>query len=935
MVVLKARLVLVMLIFCSMLVWEPVASAWGHGGEPPGQITVPAPADPAFTGLDVLLLVDYSGSMGGIRFNGVSLYGPEGNDPAQVRFSGPQYMFDWLSDYRLVLGSSAPRINVAQIGFGNVVRPMLDWTAIAPDGTSDDVWRNALLDLQDAISVDRFGFNNLGYTDFRTAFAAARTLLQNAPPAPPGQNNRRAIIVFTDGAPCVPPTLDAVNFPCGDLVQVGAFDHLTALGDELRAWFSPDVYDIYVVGLDASGEFWPQLQSYWGDVACLGSTECDPLQQVTQVTDASTSGAQFNAILADLLAGLGNITSSLLNCPPCTFNVPPYTQFVRVSIFKNNASPILGVQLLSPAGPAGAAETGTDAAIQTYEITAGVDPIEPGLWTVSIPDPALVANISLASDLINARADASTSDTLRQYLPVDITARIVDSEGLPLRTYRDAAGATRYPLTLTVQAYDFAPDRADRDPVGSPVTLGVDPSAPDVNQFIGAVLFDQPGVYELRVTATFVDDAGTTVTLITDQTVADGLDVQPTRLDWTGLLPASVLQGQPSGVAARLLEPGGDLPVVDGDQFAFNAFVAAADGTMLVEPVVLPDTSAAAGEIAAALPAFDVPGSHTVGVQIGRVNAATGDFVAVGELRTFPLEVRPIQYVTLDITTPVEDTQEAQRWQVALPPVQQTSLPVRVEIRDEAGEPVSLAALTGGTEALPTLTIRQAGQPVTLNAALVEAQPGIYVADVTGFSVIDDIFGGVLGGRNQYDFAVQSNTPGDNLTGDYRWDASADTGTLARIPSLLTFVIPAVMLLLLVGLGVVTIVVRKRMGDQRTAPLSGSIELRIIDYANNQEDVIGSIALDTRVNTQTLTGLPAPFKRLTVTTKADEAAAKRGTAWVTDVQMEASVTLDKPDEIRLTPDSLPVSIAHNAAGVRYALVKIGAAGGGNDFFSGG
>jgi len=884
----------------------------------PAPAPLPAPAGPQFTGVDLLLIIDQSGSMGGRAFGGdFGLYGETGNDPTLVRFRGAEYVLEWLNAYRGQLGDLAPRINVAQITFGGVVRPLLDWTAVAPTGSTPSAWAAALDQMREAVGVQRFGQINLGYTNFQAAFTEARAMFQQAPTPPPGEQNRRTILLLTDGAPCVP--TPAVPFPnCGDLQAIGAEQHLAELAADLRVWFTPAEYTIYAVGLASATLFWDQLENRWIDIACLGDmTTCDPAIQVSDAASAAGIGGQFNRILAHMFRGVGNLTQESLQCSEtsCPFTVPPYVQFVRVSIFKNDAVPLAGVELVNPAGIAVPNNLlGSSSPIQTHTLD-DINALTPGTWTLTLPAAAPVQGIELVSDALNARGSLLTpaaGTSGQQFVPLSVTTQIVNVDGAPLPLYQDAAGTLLYPLTVTLQLFDNAPDRADRLPVGSPAVLVLDPNQPGINQYVGELLIDQPGSYEIRMVASYTDRSGASVPLITGQTLRDGLMIAPSQITWPGLSAASERAGRPVSLTAELRDAAGT-PLSNLEQYQLEVGVQAADGTPILPTALYPNTLTTPDAITTALPPIDQPGAHTVTAQLGRVTPANV-FVPVGQPQTFTLEIRPIQQLTLAFVEPSAAALEAQAIIPRLPLIEEVPVPVRVELRDQTGAFVSLATATNGAEGVPVLTVRQNGRDVPVNTTLREAQPGIYVSNLSGFGVL---------GMGSYEFAVSAATPNDALAGDYQWAINLDAHTLRRDlnPLVLVVVIGAVLAIaaLIVGL----IVARRRRIAASIAPLRGTLKVEIGNAQGTFDGTLTTITFPGDRNLYRGSKFTPPLKALTVSTRGDEKTAQDGKVWVERIEFAAPVRLLKQGAFLVYPGNVVAVASDDTTGIVYYLLKDG------------
>lgn len=149
----------------------------------------PTPSGAICYGLDIVFLIDQSSSMSGGAGN-------PANDPQQNRINAPRYALDWLANNRLGLCNQAiHRIGVVSFGGAARVDVDLALTEIRPERQID--WSNQQSDLEGNIQPD-----DLGATDPMRAFQLADAMLDGAPPLG-NELRKRAIILLTDGQPCV------------------------------------------------------------------------------------------------------------------------------------------------------------------------------------------------------------------------------------------------------------------------------------------------------------------------------------------------------------------------------------------------------------------------------------------------------------------------------------------------------------------------------------------------------------------------------------------------------------------------------------------------------------------------------------------------------------------------------------------------------------
>ena len=164
------------------------------GAEPPPQV-------------DVLLLVDQSGSMGGAAFGMPSSVVQTPNDPAGLRFAAPQAAFNILGIDRLALHRTA-EYRLGVISFGGPTTPLqfradyaqvtLDLTPIAP--TDPREWEATQATIDPALSSDPWvrQRKNLGSTSFVEPFQLACEQFSKHVVTP---SPKRLVILMTDGIP--------------------------------------------------------------------------------------------------------------------------------------------------------------------------------------------------------------------------------------------------------------------------------------------------------------------------------------------------------------------------------------------------------------------------------------------------------------------------------------------------------------------------------------------------------------------------------------------------------------------------------------------------------------------------------------------------------------------------------------------------------------
>ena len=169
-------------------------------------VPLPASAESAPQAIDILLLVDQSGSMGGERFGMPSSVVPQPNDPDGLRFEAPLAVLDILGLDRLgVHRSSAYRFGVINFGgptdatqreadYSEVTLPM---TPISPSSTAE--WETVRRTIRPILSEAAWlsTRRNLGSTSFVEPFrlACSQFLTGSA------KVDTRVVVLITDGIP--------------------------------------------------------------------------------------------------------------------------------------------------------------------------------------------------------------------------------------------------------------------------------------------------------------------------------------------------------------------------------------------------------------------------------------------------------------------------------------------------------------------------------------------------------------------------------------------------------------------------------------------------------------------------------------------------------------------------------------------------------------
>ncbi|MBN2303178.1 MAG: VWA domain-containing protein [Anaerolineae bacterium] len=845
---------LVMMGVLGMLVAVVLVTATSVKAQPSAQSST----TPKYSGVDMLFVIDQSGSTCGLPC-GAPAYLGNGSDPSNLRFFGPQYSLNWLHRFQDIVKDYDPvEVNMGLFGFGDEQRSLLQWTNL---GTLSDA---DVLRLNDDISPTRFGNVNLGNTDIYGALRYAKQMFDTAPaPAEAGTKHIKAIVLLTDGEPCV-------GDECNDTTKG---QHLLRVENLVRDELPG--YELYVVVLDSTNRFYSRWEVQWKAIVCANQANqpagCNSIERYVQATDGADISKEFNRILTDLVQQVATgIRRQVveLNNGIGYFDVPPYQQFVRINIFKIDSTPISGVRILQPDGVVypNPGEQGTNTPIQTYEISS--TNIQPGRWTLDVSQaPAnVIDTVETISDFISAGArveiapvDAAQADLL-MFTKATFTVKIVDKGGLPLDLYGDPADPSYplYPLDVKLKLYKKLGVDTPQGPPEQIISL---PLASQVyNQFMATEFLRFSGEYEVRLDASYIDDLGQMQYVMEDLPIQN-IDVQGTArstlsiaesyADVHGLNPNSQRAGLPVELRADLRAKGTDQPLQAAADMAFQVTTTNQDGFPVIDQQVLPNSPAAGvGEVIAAL-ALSEPGQYTVEVNLGWERPdGTFDILSTDVMS---LEIRPITELRVIIVRPEDGSSKNV---MPFEFLGKTPMTIQVEIRDENGQEVSLQGITNGAEQHPTVILKHNGKREDISDQMIESRPGIYQATLEHK------------GRGSYKVEASVLTQDLQLAGDHRWNPSSATAEHSRGWSTVTKII-----MLAVGVGIIVLAVlivlwlwlRWRL---RQNPLQGALVLKVRDTAG-YESLVDSIKLDDfGVNTKTFKG-KGEFERIVVTTKRD------------------------------------------------------------------
>ncbi|MBN1564129.1 MAG: VWA domain-containing protein [Anaerolineae bacterium] len=786
---------------------------------------------PAYTGLDLLFLVDQSGSMGGADFGYPDR---EATDPLQLRFEAVQYALDTLGEYRLLV---APDLTVraAVINFGDDAVVTLNWTEVAPTQME---WDNTRQGILDQLSANTFGSVNLGNTNFVSAFEMAQTMFDTLPPDP-NQSHLRVIILFTDGQPCV---VSGPNFfSCES--ALGQQQHMDTVNDLVQRAFPPLAYQIYVLALDATGDVWQTRSADWQSVVGLP-------ERATLVETNQQVGVQFYRILAQVVSSTGEdqtsggLTDAQQLVPGInTVFVPPYQRLMRVSLFKSSNSP--GVLSITQSNGLPLAANDPDVTISNQdrpiEVWTIVNPV-PGDWVFEVGSQNDRIDIYLELIPLDVTADV-TGGSFRQYDDVPLTVTLTDA-------------TTQTPLNSYPPPYDLAVEARLTLPDGTETRLPLTSTQPGAYSTVYPA--DLNGTYTLGLTASVTLPTGEDY-IIFDQSDLNTFTVSELILQVDDFPADAYLVGEEVQLTARVVDDAGT--IVQDSAIQITARVVDALDTEIV-PVEFTDPDGD-GQYTAGITWTEAMTNGSLYLDVSAQSSAP-----IGSVRVGPVSVLPSIMISLFVLEPAPNTE--QNVTEGFPPLTATDLDIVFETRldddntliavpplaDPAGSPVLTVQLFDDKSGeVRDLVFNTGPQPGQYYTSVSDLPKGTYHLEVTMQGELQDRY--VLNPQASH-FRV----------------------TVERVTNPMLYVFYAgVVLLVLLVIGLTTaIVIRQRR--RRKHPAHGTLVIARMDLSHNEKDEIWHFSLDAK-NSNTITlkrrQLPreAPITRLRITCDTDRMSNQR------------------------------------------------------------
>lgn len=415
-----------------------------------------------YTGVDIVFLVDQSGSMGGLRYG--STDHPVANDPDDLRFSGLQQMVERLAGYRVnYFGSrdglkSDVRFQTAVVYFGSQLREIVPPMTIEADTMAQ--WESLSKEIQPKLSAAAFR-TNLGNTDHLAALKAAKAILQRMEQSWQGGRHIQAILMLTDGESYMecPPVEQAQGEqptppprPQPEYCRNGRFQlyiYRNMVRDYINAELPAPQYLFYMAAISKDLK---ELPDFWRMVTG-GRAE---------LVDATTMWAFFEKILADLTVAKDSPLAEKKTMPgefkdvteeervkvfpylrEITFIVHKPAPELRITLWQN------GVSLESLPSTVLRDKDKFIESITVYNPRPGFIDIERPASAKIVRIFAISYGASVRCTCDNQNLTAKPPVAVPQFIPARLQCELTGSNNEPLPPYEEA----RYQLTVEAEMH--------------------------------------------------------------------------------------------------------------------------------------------------------------------------------------------------------------------------------------------------------------------------------------------------------------------------------------------------------------------------------------------------------------------------------------------------------------------------------------------------
>ncbi len=735
------------------------------------------PSTTNYDGLDIIFLVDQSGSMGGADY-GFSPAG-RGYDPLGLRFEAVHYALMMLGQYRL---SIAPDIQMRMsvINFGDnadISDPASHWVNIAPTGRAED-WDIAFEQISNTLSSDSFRQRhspaNLENTNFFAAFDAAQTRFSELP----SDNKRylRAVVLLTDGAPCVPQSFDCNDFSAQQ-------QHMRNVIELTKGAFPSDDYVVFVLTLDATGVLWDRWRSDW--------------QQITQIpertslaTDSQQVGIRFLNILMELMAiiqGNDDQSVNVLNMGENRVFIPPYLAEIRLSIFKSSLEP----GMLEIIKPSGLGLSNFDPEVDIYNRDR---PIE--VWRISNPEPG--------DWIFRVDDEQSHLDIYMEFIPVDISVQIEEKTYYQYNTISlsfDLLDASGNPLVIYGPPYDLNVTADLLMPDGETQSIPV--TTQGGSNYKIDIYGGQVGAYSMGIHAVSMMPLSQPHTIFSRQQAAE-FEVIGIRLD-ANMPIDEFLSGSIYDLHVTLTDSNNQPLDIEEAKITIDI---ARNGDSQTYEIGSSDNHVFDYSLN-----LDDAGNYNLIVN-ANITQGNGDILTLPSLLETSFRVIPSQRLILQLVIP-ETNDFVQETTTGFPPFTPTNFDLVFDVVDESGNRVVLGEIAE-TDVTWLLDVVKDGQLFDSNHVHIQEDANILGRYYASFGDLE---------AGEYEISIK---PSGDLTAAYIFDPldSLLSINLVRIVSLpYSLTILGIVVLVIICVMLIVFAVRRRI-NRRKHPARGMIVIR-------------------------------------------------------------------------------------------------------------
>lgn len=443
---------------------------------------------PTYDGLDLVFLIDQSGSM-------------KDNDPYGLRADTIKWIMEYLGLDNLFSRKSANhRIGIVSFGTGAEIDLPLTSLKLAREN-----WDREINELQANAQA-----KDMVYTDVLAGLQAVKQVFDEAPPREEGSTASRGVIIISDGAPYrdrwqEDPRYVGTNFYTPYFRDIRDF-----IDTNLPIAASPrsnEGYHIWVLGLNAKedagqasapGTSWADQQSYWESILNPFAS-IDRVQRIPGNDPKNTQmpSSVLGILNTMMLGGVCNDDKDPTGTPSCIiegdFVVPPYV--ARADFTVSKPDPTSEIAFFTPDGQLldqDSPYVETISSGKTLETLQVSNPV-PGAWRWR-------------------KVDASSGTATVIFQRLFAQARMLEPDAN--RNLFDTA-------TLTLELLDLSDSRI-QEVSGYPMDVSARVVAPDgssnnhelTSQGDGVwkaketMLLDQPGIYQVYLTGTTADANG-------------------------------------------------------------------------------------------------------------------------------------------------------------------------------------------------------------------------------------------------------------------------------------------------------------------------------------------------------------------------------------------------------------------------------------------